>query len=357
MTKYDRVISAAVLLGLCASGATFAQEAPKAGTVAQNSLAGQTLVFASSGGIFQDGQKAAIWDPFSEESGATVLQDASSFSKLRAGVETGTVAWDMSVSSNYMTYQYCGTLWEKIDTAVVDLSQVPEGLVTDECMVPAIVYADIGVYNADLWPEAPQNWVDFFDVEKFPGKRGLNMAPDASVAVVLAALMGDGVAPEDLYPIDFERAFNKLRSLDEHIVGWSTGAQSQQQLESGEVAMAIVWSGRGYGAAKTGMNIQPIWNQWLVAVDSVGIPKGAPNVAGAQAGLNYYLGAEQTAKLAELTSYAPVNVNAKPNLEPLVQEWVPNADRFTRGVNPDIAWWSENWDAFTENWNDWISGN
>lgn len=356
MIKCMGLSTTAVLLVIAAP--SFAQEGPKAGTVAPGSLAGQTLVFASSGGIFQDGQKQAIWDPFAAESGATVLQDASSFSKLRAGVETGTIAWDLSVSSNYMTYQYCGTLWEKVDTSVVDLSEVPEGLVTDECMVPAIVYADIGVYNAELFPDGgPQNWVDFFDVEKFPGKRGLNMAADPSAAVVLAALLSDGVAPEDLYPIDFDRAFNKLRSIDDHVVAWSTGAQSQQQLESGEVAMAIVWSGRGYGAANTGKDIQPIWNDWVVAVDSVGIPKGAPNIPAAQAGLNYYLGAEQTAKLAELTSYAPVNVNAEPNLAPLVQEWVPNEERFKTAVHPDIAWWSENWDTFAEKWNDWITGN
>ena len=357
MSNYKILGVTAVVLALSASSATFAQEEPKAGTVAPGSLAGQTVVFASSGGIFQDGQKAAIWDPFEAESGVTVLQDASSFAKLRAGVETGTVAWDMVVLSNYMTYQFCGTLWEKIDTSIVDLSEVPPGLVTDECMIPAIVYSDMGVYNADLFPEGPTSWADFFDVEKFPGKRGLNMSADPSPAVVLAALMADGVAPADLYPIDFDRAFNKLRSLDEYIVPWSTGAQSQQQLESGETALAIVWSGRGYGAANAGNNIKPIWHDWLVAVDSVGIPKGAPNVAGAQAGLNYYLGATQTARLAELTSYGPVNTNAKPNLDSLVQEWVPTNERFNTAVYPDIAWWSANWDEFTEKWNDWVTGN
>lgn len=349
--------STAICSALAVSSVSFAQESPKAGTVEAGSLSGQTVVFASSGGIFQDGQKEAIWDPFARESGATVLQGTSSFARLRAGVESGTIAWDMAVFGRYQTYQFCGTLWERIDTSIVDLSQVPEGLVTDECMIPAIVYGDIGAYNADLWPEAPQNWADFFDVEKFPGKRGLNMSADPSPAVVIAALLADGVAPDDLYPIDFDRAFAKLRSIDEHIVAWSTGAQSQQQLESGEVAMALVWSGRGYGAAAAGTNIQPIWDDWVIAVDSVGIPKGAPNVAAAQAGLNYYLGAEQTARLAELTSYGPVNINAEPNLEPLVSEWVPNAERLGRGVNPDIAWWSENWDEFADHWSDWITGN
>lgn len=352
-----KLLGTTVLCAVLAVSTVSAQEGPIAGTVEPDSLSGQTLVFASSGGIFQDGQKAAVWDPFAMESGATVLQDTNSFARLRAGVETGTISWDMSVSSRYLTYQHCGTLWEKIDTSIVDLSQVPEGLVTDECMIPAIVYGDIGVYNADLWPEGPQNWVDFFDVEKFPGKRGLNMSADPSPAVVIAALLGDGVAQEDLYPIDFQRAFDKLRSIDEHIVGWSTGAQSQQQLESGEVAMAQVWSGRGYGAAAAGGNIQPIWTDWVIAVDSIGIPKGAPNITGAQAGLNYYLGAEQTARLAELTSYGAVNINAEPNLEPLVSEWAPNVERLSRGVNPNIAWWSENWDEFNDHWSDWITGN
>ena len=52
------------------------------------------------------------------------------------------------------------------------------------------------------------------------------------------ALMADGVAPKDLYPLDLDRAFRKLDEIKDHIaVWWTGGAQSTQLLESGEVDM------------------------------------------------------------------------------------------------------------------------
>jgi len=354
MKKNKWLVTALALMPVfCGS----ANAAPVAGEVAPNSLAGQTIVFASSGGILQDGQKQAIWDPFQKESGATVLQDSGVFSKLKAMVDGNNVTWDLFVGDRYLSYQHCGELFEKVDRSVVDLSQIPEGLVSDECMIPAIIYADIMVYDADKYPEAPQSWKDFFDVEKFPGKRGVNMSSDPMTALIVGALLADGVAPDKLYPIDFDRAFNKLRSIEDHLVGWTTGAQAQQQLESGEVSIALVWNGRGFGAAKAGHNIKPIWNDWMVAVDSVSIPKGSKNVAAAQAGLNYYLGAKQTERLAELTSYAPVNVNAKPQLSDLAKQWIPDTERFKTSHNPDVKWWSEHWQEFADRWSAWISGN
>lgn len=351
--RFSLILSAALFSAMCA----YANAEPKAGEVAANSLSGQTIVFASSGGILQDGQKQAIWDPFQQESGATVLQDSGVFSKLKAMVDAKNVTWDIFVGDRYLSYQHCGELFEKVDRTVVDLSQVPKGLVSDECMIPAIIYADIMVYDADKLKTAPQTWKDFFDVEKFPGKRGVNMSSDPMTALIVGALLADGVEADKLYPIDLDRAFKKLHTIEDHLVGWQTGAQAQQQLESGEVTIALVWNGRGFGAAKAGHNIKPIWNDWMVAVDSVSIPKGSKNVAAAQAGLNYYLGAKQTEKLAELTSYAPVNVNAKPQLSDLAKQWLPTPERFKTSHNPDVKWWSENWPEVSDRWSAWISGN
>ena len=50
----------------------------------------------------------------------------------------------------------------------------------------------------------PAGWADYFDTTKFPGKRG---AWDYSEGGMFEfALMADGVAPKDLYPLDLARA-------------------------------------------------------------------------------------------------------------------------------------------------------
>src|SRR5699024_12511008 len=63
-------------------------------------------------------------------------------------------------------------------------------------------------------------------------------------------MMADGVEPDDLYPIDFDRAFHKLDEIISDIQWWDTGAQSQQLLGSGEVGMGHVWNGRMYSLIK-----------------------------------------------------------------------------------------------------------
>lgn len=369
--RYKRTTSAGVaavaLLVLSGCGGSGGQEAaptrdygpPTAGKVKQGVLEGATLTFASSGGLFQDGQDKAVWQPFEKESGAQVQQDDMTMAKMKAMVDSKSVTWDVVAGGRYDSARYCGKYFEKLDKTKVDTSKIPEGLIGDECMVPDIVFGNLLVYNADVYKDnPPTSWADFFDTKKFPGKRGLNMTPDAEPGIIEAALLGDGVTPDNMYPIDFDRAFKKLKSIKDSVVPWTSGAQSQQQLESGEVAMAWVWSGRGYGAAAAGAPIKPVWSDnWLVAVDTLNIPHGAPDVDASHAMINYYLGAEQTAKLTELTSYSPVNVDAKPNVPPAAKEWLITPDLVKKGHVPDIDFWVKNWDQFVKLWGDWVSGN
>ncbi|MER7876402.1 extracellular solute-binding protein [Streptomyces solisilvae] len=95
----------------------------------------------------------------------------------------------------------------------------------------------------------PKSWADFFNTGKYPGKRAIPGIPsDASPGALEAALLVDGVAPDRLYPLNVDRALKKLTSVRSSLVFWDTGARSQQLLESGEVSMAMVWSGRAYAA-------------------------------------------------------------------------------------------------------------
>lgn len=66
-----------------------------------------------------------------------------------------------------------------------------------------------------------------FDVEEFPGTRGLRRGAKFNREI---ALMADGVAPEDVYDElsteeGVDRAFAKLDELKEHIQWWEAGAQ------------------------------------------------------------------------------------------------------------------------------------
>ncbi|MCW2289751.1 putative spermidine/putrescine transport system substrate-binding protein [Leucobacter luti] len=330
---------------------------PVAGEIKAGALDGVTLTFAGSGGVFQDGQKAALWDPFAKASGATMNQDAFDAGKLKAMVDSGNVSWDVVNTTQFDTARGCGTLYEKYDYSQIDISKIPEGTITDECMVPQILYGLVVVYNTDKFGDnPPTSAADFFDTEKFPGKRTVSQSTYVDPQTVEFALTAQGKDVKNLKPEDIEGAFDMYKDLGDNVIGWTTGAAAQQQLESGEAVMGLVWSGRGYGAASAGAPVAPMWDQWMIMVDSNGIPKGVKDPQAAFAAVNYSLGAEQQAKMTEETSYGGVNIDAKPKMDEQLTEWM-TTEHLDTGIAPNVDFWVENYDALAAAWAGWATGN
>lgn len=368
MTKLTRAVpaialvgAAAMLLAACSGAENAAPEtrnlaAPVVGEIAEDALKGTTLSYAAPGGIFQEGQDKAIWQPFAEISGATMQMDAFDAGKLKAMVDSGNVMWDIVDTSQVDTARGCGTLYEKIDLSKIDTSQLPEGTITDECMIPNVMYGFVIAYNTEVFGDnPPTSAADFFDTKKFPGKRTVPQTTYVDPQNMEFPLMADGVDLDNLKPEHISQAIEKYRSLGDDMIAWTTGAQAQQQLESGEAVMGYVWSGRGYGAAEAGAPIAPVWDEWLVAIDSTAIPKGAKDVEASHAAINYFLGADQQAGMTELNSMSPVNVNAKPQVDETLSDWLAST-RFETGTVPNIDFWVENYDAMASAWATWVTG-
>ena len=330
---------------------------PVAGEVKEGAFDGVTLTFAGSGGIFQEGQTEALWNPFAEASGATFNQDAFDAGKLKAMVDAGNVNWDIVNTTQFDTARGCGTLYEKIDYDQIDVSKVPEGTITDDCMVPQILYGLVVVYNTDKFGDnPPTSAADFFDTEKFPGKRTVSQSTYVDPQTVEFALTAQGKDVKNLKPEDIEGAFDEYKKLGDDVIGWTTGAQAQQQLESGEAVMGLVWSGRGYGAASAGAPVAPMWDEWMIMVDSNGVPKGVKDPQAAFAAINYSIGAEQQAKMTELTSYGGVNIDAKPKMDETLSTWM-TTEHLDTGIAPNVDFWVENYDALAAAWAGWATGN
>ncbi|NJC73940.1 ABC transporter substrate-binding protein [Planosporangium thailandense] len=361
-------LAASLLLAACGGGGSagsgkgpdLGSGPAKAGTVKAGALKGTTLTFVSYGGIYQDGQTKAAITPFANESGAKILQDGpTDNAKVKAQVTAGNVTWDVIDTTNIFAAQQCGKLFLPLDTSIVDTSKIPDGHMTDKCSIPAMSYGMILVYNTKKYgANPPASWADFFDTQKFPGKRGLEgSAGEIDPGILEGALLADGVAPDSMYPIDVNRALKKLSTIRKDLVFWSTGAQSQQFLESGQVDMELLWSGRAYSAVKNGAPYKPIWDQWMPEADAIAVPKGAKNPKAAFALLNYYLGADQQAKLTELTSYSPVNVDAKPTLDDLAKSFLTTTPERQKDMfKVDNTWWANNHDAMVTAYTNWLNG-
>jgi len=197
---------------------------------------------------------------------------------------------------------------------------------------------------------APNSWADFWDVEKFPGKRAYR----GSVAGALdPALMADGVPPEEVYEVlgseeGIDRAIDKIRELKPHIdVFWTSGAQHAQLMVDGEVDMTTGWNGRFDNAKKDGAKVAYVFNQALLDYDCFAIPKGAPNKETAMAFLAEISKPEYQANLPKYITYGPTNKAAYDlgKIDEAVARSLPSHPDNAKVQLPiDIDWYAK-WEA------------
>jgi putative spermidine/putrescine transport system substrate-binding protein len=355
--NHTRTLGLAALAAIGMAGAAFAEGAV-AGETAEGSLAGKTLTFVSYGGIFQDGQLKALQD-FVTKSGVTLLSDGpTENAKIQAQVEAKNVMWDVVDTGDFTPFVHCGTLFQKLDFTKIDVSKIPPGQV-GECSVPAMNYAVMYLYNKDKYKDnPPKNWSDFFDVEKFPGTRGIPGYADPEGYMVELGLLADGVPKDQLFPADIDRGLNKWRSMRENLVPWTTGAESQQMLESGEADMVMVWSGRGKAALANGANYAPVWQDWIVVKDQLAIPIGVKDTEASHALINAYLGKQAQEVMAQETSYSPINIEAQPKLDALTAEFMTNTpEKQAMAYNQNVEFWVANYETLSAKWAEFVAGN
>ena len=284
-----------------------------AGIVATSAgAADKSVTIASWGGSYQEAQSKALFEPAAANTGVEVKQETyGGMSDVRLQVSSGQVTLDIVASGSGSAARAAAEgLLEKLDYSVIDVSDFYPTLYSDYC-VGGDVFSTVYAWNTDTFGEdGPQSWADFFDVEKFPGKRAYR----GKVAGALEpAIMADGVAPEDVYEVlgseeGIERALNKIRELKPHIdVFWTSGAQHAQLMKDGEVDMTTGWNGRFDNAKKDGAKVAYSFNQALLDYDCFAVPKGAPNKDTAMMFLNEISKPEYQDDLPKYITYGPTN--------------------------------------------------
>jgi putative spermidine/putrescine transport system substrate-binding protein len=322
--------------------------------LAAEDLKGKTVVFASWGGAYQDAEKACYCDPFVRATGAKVLQDGPmNTAKFRTMIDSGAPDWDVTDITIDFLYSGIGDqLFEKIDKSIVDTSRLDPRFVNDYGIGCIVWSYNLG-YSTKAFPgkDVPRSWADVFDLKRFPGKRTFG---DNVVATLEAALLADGVAPAQLYPLDVERALRKLDTIKSQTVFWSSNSQSQQLFVDGEVTMGLILNGRAYDAAKKGAPIAVSWEQNIQSVDYLVVPRGSKNREAAMKLIDVMTLPENQAKLANMIAYAPTNPAAFTGIDPQIAPWLSTApDNVKQGFLINAEYWRDNLKTLQERWTAW----
>lgn len=324
--------------------------------------AARDLTVVSWGGNYQDAQRTIYFKPFAEKAGKPLLDEAwdGGIGVLQAKVKAGNPNWDaVQVEVEELALGCADGLYEKIDWAKVGNKDKFIPSAVNECGVGAIVWSTAIAYDSDKIADGPKSWADFWDVQKFPGKRSLRKGPKYTLEF---ALMADGVAPADVYsvlgtPEGVERAFKKLDELKSNIVWWESGAQPLQLLASGEVAMASAYNGRITGINRTeNRHFKVVWPGSIYAVDSWVILKDAENKDAALDFIAFASQPENQAKLPEYVAYGLPNTDAAAMVPDNLKAELPtDPANMEQSLSLDVDFWIDNSEALTQRFNAWLA--
>jgi len=343
--------------------------------LASNSAVAQTspqkaLTVVSWGGTYTRSQMLAYVKPYRQDRGEWVSMETynGGLDEIREQIETANVVWDVVDFELADLIRGCREgLLEKIDHGILaagdDGTPVSEDFIPGaltECGVGQTVWATVVAYNnKSVGGERPTRVADFFDMKKFPGKRGLRRDPRV---IMEWALMADGVAPGQVYKTleteeGQERAFGVLNKIRTSIVWWAAGSEPVKLLDSGAVVMTSVWNGRMYRPiVENGKAYTVLWDGQIWDIDSWGIPKGTYNLDKALDFIRFATESRQLAEQTKYISYGPARKSSMPLVSNKVKAMLPtSADNMSNALQTNAEWWATHQTELSAKFEQWLA--
>lgn len=328
------------------------------------------VTFVSWGGVWQDAQDRTTVKPFAASSKVNVKTDTynGGIAQLRTQVQTGNITWDVIDMQLSDALRACDEgLLEKISPA--DLAPARNGTPPaqdflpgslNDCMAGNIVWSTLLTYDKTKVGKTPPTKVsDFFDLKKYPGKRGLRKSPEGAMEW---ALVADGVKPADVYaqlktPAGVARAFKKLDTIKSSIVWWEAGSQPPQLLADGEVVMTGTYFSRIYLAIVNDKKpFEFLWDGQLTNIEGYVIVKGSKRLKEARSFVKYATMPEQLAALGNMTGYGPTRQSANALVDPKVYPYLPtNPKNMAGAVTVDSSFWADHSDDLNQKFAAWLN--
>ncbi len=315
----------------------------------------ESITVCSYGGTLNKAMQEAFGKPFTEATGVEVVYVAfPTYAQILAQVKSGNIEWDVvDTESRMYARGIKDDVFETIDVSRIPAGDFVEGSVSQYGM--GLNYYSYNVaYRTDVWPEGtgPHSWKDVWDVKKFPGPRGMKFTAYSNLE---AALMADGVAPSDVYPIDIDRAFKKLSELKPDIrVFWKNGGNAQEVMRAHEADTGSFTAGRMLQIADQGVPVVVDWNQQIVDFDYYTILKGTKHKKAAMDYLVFASDPKRQAVFAKITNYGPANKKAYEHIDTATAKRLPTyEENLKTAVMIDASWYAEHEAEIERKWEAW----
>jgi putative spermidine/putrescine transport system substrate-binding protein len=351
LLNVSRSLRAGLVGALVLSGCA-TQGAPASGSAS----ADKEVVIEGGTGLFADCLRTSYYDPFTEETGITVLEAPEDDGLVRPqlAVETGNyqVNVDFVSSPEQVQGQGEGVL-EPIDYSQVPRDEIIEGLALDRGVGVNPNALVVGYNEEFLDGQTPSSIEDFFDLEAFPGKRGIFEFLESHT--IALALLADGVPVDELVPFDYDRAFAKLDTIKDEVVFMSSGTEARSLLDSGEAPIQITFASRIKESQDAGIAADIAWDGFSLFSDFMVVPKGDPNKDLAMQLIAFISRSDVSGNMSDCVAIGPANTQAQAN--PDGEPFLPTSHLDERHVvltTPEFLEWTvENAEDIFNRFQEW----
>ncbi|MFM0616297.1 polyamine ABC transporter substrate-binding protein [Paraburkholderia nemoris] len=316
--------------------------------------ADKTITVTSWGGDYHKMVQDIFATPFTQATGIkVVLVDNGDMAKVKAQVLSNSVQWDVvDAPAAFATSGSKEKLWEPLDVSLLQTGGLLQKASQD--YMPMYLYSGGILWDPKRFTDGkhPVDFAGFFNVKQFPGRRCLrNLAPET----LEAALIADGVAPKDLYPLDVNRAFAVLDRLKPHVTRWAASTPEQVgSVAQNEADFSYSYYNRVHSLQMSGVSLDFSLAQTCNSFDFFAIPKGSKNKEAAMQFITFCLRQDRQTAWAKAGFYMPNNLASQKEIKGSAgSKFLPDLDS-GKNVIVNAQWWGDNYTAVQKRYAEWM---
>ncbi len=309
------------------------------------------ITVATWSGPYGAAHEVEVFKPFTRETGITVriARGDGNLTPLITSAATRPPWQVVDIEHAPLTQGCAEGRFEKLDhAALLGNAALPDFIegTLHPCGIGQLIWSQVVAYDATaLSSSPPRSLADFFDLTRYPGKRGLYGRAEGNLEI---ALLADGAPPEDVYDLlrttdGLQRAFAKLATLSDAAVFWLRGEGPERLLNEGKAIMSTAYAGR-FQRPRSGARRPAglMWSNQLWRTNYWAIPSGSGELAHAQRFVSFATDAERLARLAVRLRFGPVRESAMALIPANLREDLPTARRhFHDALMIDAGFWAE----------------
>lgn len=321
------------------------------------------ITVATWGGVYGEALHEAVFKPFSRATGIGIRihHHGSNYLPLRDGEAT----WDVvDVERAPLTEGCANGTYRKLDPALLLGNGAADDFLTGTlhpCGIGAMIWTQAVAYDATVFKDNPPHTLaDFFDLNAYPGKRGLFAEAEGNLEI---ALMADGIPPEDVYDIlrkpgGVDHALAILDRIRSVAVFWQGGDEPEQLLNEGRAVMTTAYAARflrpRQGARRPAKLLlrNQLWRTTYWA-----IPDARADLPGAQRFISFATDPDRLSALAARLWFGPARKSGLAAVPENMRADLPTArGNFHDALQIDSGFWAEFGPGIEQRFRAWRRG-